>query len=104
MARMADGKPVEDDAPVEPPAGEPESTPPAPAPGPEPAARAGTKQALLLELLRREQGASLDEFAAATGWLPHTTRAALTGLRKKGHVIATERSNGLTRYRIAPSA
>ena len=46
--------------------------------------RPGTKQALIAGLLRREQGATLDELIAATGWLPHTTRAALTGLRRKG--------------------
>ena len=46
--------------------------------------RPGTKQALIAGLLEREQGATLDELIAATGWLPHTTRAALTGLRHKG--------------------
>ncbi len=30
---------------------------------------------------------------ATTGWLPHTTRAALTGLRKRGYVLAVDRSN-----------
>jgi DNA-binding MarR family transcriptional regulator len=38
-------------------------------------------------LLQREEGATLGELIDATGWLPHTTRAALTGLRKKGHAI-----------------
>ena len=28
-----------------------------------------------------------------TGWLPHTTRAALTGLRKRGFVTAIDRSD-----------
>lgn len=46
-----------------------------------------TKAHQVLSLLRREEGATLDELISATGWLPHTTRAALTGLRKKGHVI-----------------
>jgi hypothetical protein len=41
----------------------------------------------VLALLRRQGGATLDELTTATGWLPHTTRAALTGLRKKGHAI-----------------
>ena len=59
-----------------------------------------TKQALLLDLLKREGGASLDEIVAATGWLPHTSRAALTGLRKKGHEIAKEKVEGTTRYNI----
>ncbi|ODP37883.1 DUF3489 domain-containing protein [Sphingomonas turrisvirgatae] len=52
----------------------------------EPAARQ-TKSHQVLSLLRREGGATLDELITATGWLPHTTRAALTGLRKKGHAV-----------------
>ncbi len=49
--------------------------------------RAGTKQALVVEMLSKERGATLDSLIEATGWLPHTTRAALTGLRKKGYAI-----------------
>jgi hypothetical protein len=38
---------------------------------------------------------------AATGWLPHTTRAALTGLRKRGYAIERERSEkGGSLYQI----
>ncbi len=48
----------------------------------------GSKQALLISLLMSTEGASLDELVAATGWLPHTVRAALTGLRKRGYAIA----------------
>ena len=40
----------------------------------------------------------------ATGWLPHTTRAALTGLRKKGHAIAKGSRENATCYRIAAEA
>ena len=69
-----------------------------------PTARAGTKQALLVDMLAREKGASIDELAAATGWLPHTTRAALTGLRKKGHAVDRDRDSGVTRYRILKAA
>jgi hypothetical protein len=47
----------------------------------------GTKIARVLELLRRDGGAKLDEVVTATGWLPHTSRAALTGLRKRGYEI-----------------
>jgi hypothetical protein len=37
----------------------------------------------------------------ATGWLPHTTRAALTGLRHTGHAIAKSKdAEGRTVYRI----
>jgi hypothetical protein len=34
-------------------------------------------------------------------WLPHTTWAALTGLRKKGYIIATEKRDGVTYYSLA---
>jgi hypothetical protein len=39
------------------------------------------------------------------GWLPHTTRAALTGLRKRGYTIAIDRTDkpGGSVYRIAPT-
>lgn len=65
-----------------------------------PARSASTKIDQVLTLLRREQGASLDELIAATGWLPHTTRAALTGLRKKGYVIGKEKVEDVSRYSI----
>jgi Protein of unknown function (DUF3489) len=39
------------------------------------------------KLLARDGGASLDELTAATGWQPHSCRAFLTGLRKKGWAI-----------------
>ena len=61
-----------------------------------------TKQALVLGLLQRKQGASLAELVAATSWLHHTTRAALTRLRQSGHELAKEkRETGETSYRIA---
>ena len=67
----------------------------------EPAPRTGTKQELVVTLLRSEQGATLDDLVAATQWLPHTTRAALTGLRKKGYEIAKDKDeSGKTFYRI----
>jgi Protein of unknown function (DUF3489) len=62
--------------------GKPVASPPAVV-----SARAGTKQALIVEMLSKDRGATLDALIGATGWLPHTTRAALTGLRKKGYVI-----------------
>lgn len=42
------------------------------------------KSKMVIDLLWREQGATIGEISAATGWQPHTTRAALTGLRKRG--------------------
>lgn len=71
---------------------------------PQAAPKAPTKAETVIQLLQRPQGASLDELVAVTGWLPHTTRAALTGLRKKGHGIAKDKVDGVTRYTIAPLA
>lgn len=59
-----------------------------------------TKAKLLVELLGAPEGASLDELVAATSWLPHTTRAAITMLKKKGHTIARFGERGASRYRI----
>ncbi len=63
--------------------------------------RPESKIALVTRMLKRDAGASLDELLAATGWLPHTMRAALTGLKKKGHAITKEKVDGRTRYSIA---
>jgi uncharacterized protein DUF3489 len=62
--------------------------------------RPGSKLAEVLDRLRQDQGATIDELMAATNWLPHTTRAALTGLRKRGYEITRNRLDGLTRYKI----
>ena len=48
--------------------------------------------AQVVEMLKDGQGATLAELVALTGWLPHTTRAALTGLRKRGYIVALDRS------------
>jgi Protein of unknown function (DUF3489) len=65
------------------------------------APRPGSKQALVVEMLSKDDGASLDALVKATGWLPHTTRAALTGLRKRGFLVerARDESKG-SLYRI----
>ena len=71
---------------------------------PEPA-KPISKQAQLAGLLTRDAGATLNQMIAATGWLPHTTRAALTGLKKKGYAISSNKVDGVRTYRaIAPEA
>jgi hypothetical protein len=65
------------------------------------ALRRGSKQALLVGLLSRPQGATIAELTKATGWLPHTTRAALTRLRQSGYPVDSLRAKGeSTLYRI----
>jgi hypothetical protein len=62
-----------------------------------------SKQQQLAALVVRDEGATLDQMIAATGWLPHTTRAALTGLKKKGYVISSDKVDGVRTYRaVAP--
>ena len=56
--------------------------------------RAGTKQALVIEMISAKGGATLNALVEATGWLPHTARAALTGLRKRGFSIERTREEG----------
>ena len=65
--------------------------------------RARTKRAMLISMLERAQGASVAEIGHRLGWLPHTVRAAITGLRHAGRDV-TRRKNesGQTVYRLAP--
>lgn len=60
-----------------------------------------TKTARLLEMLQRGEGASIEEVSELLGWQQHTVRAALTGLRKKGHEVVRDKEGSVTIYRIA---
>ena len=55
------------------------------------AIRAGTKQAQIIALLQRPEGASIGEIVEATGWAPHSARGMISGgLKKKlGFDVAT---------------
>jgi hypothetical protein len=66
--------------------------------------RRGTKIAQVIELLGND-GVTLVELVANTGWLPHTARAALTGLRKRGYAVVIDRADKArgSVYRIEPS-
>lgn len=67
--------------------------------------RRPSKQDRIIALLSRLEGATIDALMAATGWLPHTVRAVLSGLRKKGHRIdRQEDGDAGSVYRILPSA
>jgi DNA-binding MarR family transcriptional regulator len=62
-----------------------------------PAPRAGTKQSLMIELLKRAEGATVEQIAAATGWQHHTIRGAISGALKKrlGFTIEVTRAREL---------
>ncbi len=67
------------------------------------AVRPGTKQALLIDLLKRKKGATIEEIVEATGWQPHSVRGAISGTLKKklGLAVTSEkRGDGPRRYRI----
>lgn len=92
------------DAPTEGPATdtptEPEAAPIARAP------RAGTKQAKLIEILRAEGGATIEEITAATGWQSHTVRGAMAGALKKklGLEVTSEKLENRGRVYKLPGA
>lgn len=67
-------------------------------------AKAPSKIATMLEMLTREDGTPVSAIIEATGWLPHTIRAAITGLRKKGHDIERIKRDDATCYRLLVAA
>lgn len=73
----------------------------------EASARTASKKDRLISMLRRDGGTTIAEISASLGWQSHTTRAAITGLRKAGHKVETAKpedgGSGLI-YRIAFSA
>jgi DNA-binding MarR family transcriptional regulator len=65
--------------------------------------QATTKRAQLIGLLERPEGATVAEIGQRLGWLPHTVRAAITGLRKAGReVTRTKDADDRSVYRLAP--
>jgi hypothetical protein len=67
-------------------------------------AKPATKIAIVIDLMQRKGGATLEEMMTATGWLPHSTRAVLSGLRKKGYELAKTKRGDSTSYNIAKAA
>ena len=64
---------------------------------------ASTKRAMLIGMLERPEGASVAEIGHRLGWLPHTVRAAITGLRHAGReVTRSKNGKGQSVYRLAP--
>jgi len=70
------------------------------------AARAGSKQAQVIDLFRRAEGATVAEVIAATGWQPHTVRGIVSGTLKKKlglSVLSAKEERGRV-YRIPAQA
>lgn len=65
-----------------------------------PAPKAPSRLDTLAGLLARDDGASIAEMVAATGWQAHSVRGALAGaLKKRGLVITSARTDGERRYK-----
>jgi hypothetical protein len=77
-------------------------------PDPEPPsdAKRPSKQAAVITMLRRPEGATVDEVARATGWQRHTVRGVFSGTLKKklGLILATAQEERGRVYRIAEPA
>lgn len=97
LALLQMSNPMPSKKPAHPPQGvtNPESDPDT---SPKPPRK--TKLSLLLELISCEQGATLQDLTSATGWLPHTARASITGLRKRGHEVCCKRVDAVSRYTV----
>ena len=68
-------------------------------------AKAERKSDTVTRLLNRKAGATIEDITDATGWKPHSARAFMSGLRKKGHTIVREqRKSGASAYRITKAA
>lgn len=68
-----------------------------------PKAQRVTKQQIMIDMLSRPEGATIDELVEATGWLSHTCRGAMSGALKKklGLTITSEKEDQRGRvYRI----
>jgi hypothetical protein len=64
---------------------------------------ASTKRAQLIGMLERPEGASVAEIGHRLGWLPHTVRAAITGLRKAGREVSRSKdADDRSVYRLTP--
>jgi hypothetical protein len=74
-----------------------------PDPEPEAEAKRSSKQDAVIAMLRRREGATVDEVASATGWQRHTVRGVFSGTLKKklGLRLASAKEERGRVYRIA---
>ena len=64
---------------------------------------ASTKRAKLIAMLEQPEGASVAEIGQRLGWLPHTVRAAITGLRQAGRAVTRSKdADDRSVYRLVP--
>lgn len=63
-----------------------------------------SSKSVLIDLLQREEGATIAAITVATGWQSHSARAALSGLRKRGFTVSRTSEQGVATYRITGAA
>ena len=71
------------------------------------AATSQSKQDVVIQMLRRRSGVTIEDIIAKTGWQPHSVRGFFSGLVKKKlklPLISEVGKNGVRRYHIAPLA
>ena len=66
-------------------------------------ARPRGKLGVLLDAVSRPEGATLENLSAAAGWLPHTTRAAITRLRQRGFDVRIVTMGTRKAYHLVPA-
>lgn len=62
-----------------------------------------TKHQQIINLLSRDGCATLEEMSILTNWQTHSTRAFLTGLKKRGYEVVSDKVDGIRRYQITKS-
>jgi hypothetical protein len=70
-------------------------------PEPEPAKKANGKQATIVAMMRRPEGATVEQLAEATGWQRHSVRGLISAKLAKQHSITRTKAEKHTVYRIA---
>jgi hypothetical protein len=75
-------------------------------PDPQSDAKRASKQDAVIAMLRRPEGATVDEVASATGWQRHTVRGVFSGTLKKklGLTLASAKEERGRVYRIGVAA
>jgi hypothetical protein len=73
-----------------------------PEPEPQPDPKRPSKQDVVIAMLRRPEGATIDEVASVTGWQRHTVRGVFSGTLKKklGLTLASAKEERGRVYRI----
>lgn len=59
-----------------------------------------SKHQQMIDMLSRDSGATLEDMSNTANWLTHSTRAFLSGLKKQGYDVVSDKVEGVRRYKI----